>query len=46
VILSVTLALLPVAFVAVMATLDLRLWWRSLQAIRRLPEVCREEVSQ
>lgn len=44
VILAVFLALLPVAFIAVMAGLDLRPWWRQLRDIRSLPEVYREEV--
>ena len=37
-ILAISLALLPVAFVAVMATIDLRSWWRQLKNIRALPE--------
>ena len=42
-ILAVFLALLPVAFIAVMAGLDLRPWWRQLRDIRSLPEVCPAE---
>lgn len=42
-ILAVSLALLPVAFVAVMATLDLLPWWRQLRDIRALPEVYRDD---
>jgi len=38
VLLATFLALLPVAFIAVMATLDLRPWWRQLRYIRGLPE--------
>ena len=43
-ILAASLSMLPVAFVAVMATLDLRGWWRQLQDIRGLPEVYPDEV--
>ena len=43
-ILAVSLALLPIAFVAVMATLELHSWWRQLKHIRELPELGPEEV--
>lgn len=35
---AINLALLPVAFVAVMALIELRPWWRQLRQIRALPE--------
>jgi hypothetical protein len=38
-ILAIVLALLPVAFVAAMATRDLRPWRRTLKYIRALPEL-------
>jgi hypothetical protein len=37
-IIATSLALLPVAFVAVMATRGSRPWWRQLQQLRALPE--------
>ena len=40
---AINLALLPVGFVAVMAALELRPWWRQLQQIRALPESVRRE---
>jgi len=36
--LAIILSLLPVAFVLVMTSLELRPWWRQLQQIRALPE--------
>ena len=35
---ATALALLPVVFVVIMATLELRPWWRQLKQIRALPE--------
>jgi hypothetical protein len=35
---ATALALLPVLFVAIMATRELRPWWRQLKQIRALPE--------
>jgi hypothetical protein len=42
-IIAINLALLPVYFVAVMAAIELRPWWRQLQQIRSLPESIRRE---
>lgn len=42
-ILAIALALMPVAFVAAMATHDLRPWRRTLKHIRALPEICQPE---
>ena len=42
---AINLALLPVAFVVVMAMRELRPWWRQLQQIRALPELIRREPS-
>lgn len=38
-IIAINLALLPVAFVVVMAARELRPWWRQLRQIRALPEL-------
>ncbi|HKO27123.1 MAG TPA: hypothetical protein VJU80_06665 [Solirubrobacteraceae bacterium] len=38
-IIAINLALLPVAFVAVMVARELRPWWRQLRQIRALPEL-------
>ncbi len=35
---AIALALLPVLFVVIMATRELKPWWRQLQQIRALPE--------
>ena len=40
---AINLALLPVAFVALMAARELRPWWRQLQQIRALPQLIRRE---
>jgi hypothetical protein len=42
-IIAINLALLPVAFVTAMATLELLPWWRQLRQIRALPESIRSE---
>jgi hypothetical protein len=42
-IIAINLALLPVAFVTVMAARELRPWWRQLRQIRALPELIRRE---
>jgi len=42
-IIAINLALLPVAFVALMALRELRPWWRQWQQIRALPESIQPE---
>jgi hypothetical protein len=43
---AINLALLPVAFVAVMVARELRPWWRQLRQIRDLPELIRREPTR
>lgn len=44
-IIAINLALLPVAFVALMVAREPRPWWRRLRQIRALPELIRRERS-